>query len=55
MRPTRRLLAAGALLNAGVIGVWAISRFWGVPVAPNAWTPENVTLADALASIFEAL
>src|SRR5437667_340858 len=36
LRPTRRLLTAGVLLNAGIIGVWAVSRIWGVPVGPAA-------------------
>src|SRR5215207_8527328 len=54
LRPTRRLLTAGVVLNAGVIGVWAVSRIWGVPVGPDVWTPEAVSLADALSSGFEA-
>jgi hypothetical protein len=54
LRPTRRLLAAGVALNAGIIGVWAMSRIWGVPIGPDAWTPEPVSLADALSSGFEA-
>lgn len=54
LRPTRRLLVAGVLLNAGIIGVWAMSRIWGVPVGPDAWTPETITLADVLSTGFEA-
>jgi len=54
LRPTRRLLIAGVVLNAGIIGVWVMSRVWGVPVGPDAWTPESITLADALSSAFEA-
>src|SRR5437763_5558229 len=54
LRPTRRLLTAGVLLNAGIIGVWAVSRIWGVPVGPDPWTPEAVTLADSLSSGLEA-
>ena len=54
LRPTRRLLTAGVVLNAGIIGVWTMSRIWGVPVGPDAWTPESVTLADALSTGFEA-
>ena len=50
LRPKRRLLTAGVLLNAGIIGVWVMSRVWGVPVGPEAWTPESVALADALSS-----
>lgn len=53
MHPTRRLLSAGVVLNAGIIGVWAMSRIWGVPIGPDAWTPEPVSLADALSSGFE--
>ena len=54
LRPTRRLLTAGVVLNAGIVGVWAVSRIWGVPIGPDAWTPEAVSLADVLSSGFEA-
>jgi hypothetical protein len=53
LRPTRRLLIAGVLLNAGILGVWAVSRVWGVPIGPDAWTPETVALSDALSSACE--
>src|SRR2546430_1831620 len=48
LRPSRKLLTAGALFNAAIIGVWVMSRVWGVPIAPDAWTPESIALADAL-------
>jgi hypothetical protein len=54
LRPNRRLLVVGVVLNAGIIGVWAMSRIWGVPIGPEAWTPETVGLADVLSSAFEA-
>jgi hypothetical protein len=54
LRPSRRLLTAGIVLNAGIIGVWAMSRIWGVPIGPDAWTAEPVALADALSTGFEA-
>jgi hypothetical protein len=53
VRPTRWLLAAGALLNAGILGVWVVSRVWGVPIGPDAWTPESIGWADALSSVCE--
>jgi hypothetical protein len=53
LKPTRRLLIAGALGNAAIIGTWAVSRTWGVPVGPDAWTPEAVSFADVLATAFE--
>jgi hypothetical protein len=54
IRPTRRLLTLGVLGNAGIIGTWFVSRVWGVPVGPEEWTPEAVSLADVLATSFEA-
>ncbi len=54
LRPSRRLLIGGIVLSAGIIGVWAMSRIWGVPIGPDAWTPETVGLADGLSSAFEA-
>jgi hypothetical protein len=53
LKPTRNLLIAGVVLNAGILGTWAVSRVWGVPVGPDAWTPESVSLADAMSSSFE--
>ena len=53
VKPTRWLLAAGALLSAGILGVWAVSRVWGVPIGPDAWTPESIGWADALSSVCE--
>jgi hypothetical protein len=53
LRPTRRLLTAGVLLNTGILAVWVMSRVWGAPFGPNPWTPEDVGWADALSSGFE--
>jgi hypothetical protein len=53
VRPTKSLLTAGVLLNTGILGVWAISRVWGVPIGPDAWTPEDVGWSDALSSVCE--
>jgi len=54
VRPTRRLLALGAVVNAGIIAVWAMSRITGIPIGPEAWEPEPISLADALSTGFEA-
>jgi hypothetical protein len=53
VRPTKGLLTAGVLLNTGILGVWAISRVWGVPIGPDAWTPEDVGWSDVLSSVCE--
>src|ERR1700716_4205780 len=54
LRPPRRPPAAAGLLNPGIMGVWAVSLISGVPVGPDAWNPESITLADSLSSGFEA-
>jgi hypothetical protein len=53
VRPTRRLLAVGAIVNTGVIATWLVSRLWGVPVGPELWTREPVSFADGLATGLE--
>jgi hypothetical protein len=53
VRPTRSVLALGAVVNALVIGTWIMSRVWGVPVGPGAWDPEPIALADGLATGLE--
>ena len=53
VRPTRAVLALGAVVNALVIGTWIVSRVWGVPIGPGAWEPEPIALADALATGLE--
>jgi hypothetical protein len=48
----RRVLVAGALGNAALIAVWAISRTVGVP-GPQAWQPESVGVVDVLSKLDE--
>src|ERR1700716_3563134 len=45
-RPSRRVLMFGCAFNIGVIGLWVASRIVGVPIAPRAWVPEAVGVAD---------
>ncbi len=54
VRPSALLLRLGVAGNAAVIVTWFVSRVWGVPIGPDAWTPEPLSLADALATGFEA-
>jgi hypothetical protein len=55
LRPSRALLAVGALINAGAVGVWAVSRTWGVPVGPHSGVAEQASFVDILATAFEGL
>lgn len=48
-----RLLGGVAATNLGFVAIWAMSRTTGLPIGPEAWTPEAVGLADASCSILE--
>jgi hypothetical protein len=51
----RRVLVAGAIGNALLIAVWAISRTVGVPFGAEPWSPEAVGVADLLSKGDELL
>jgi hypothetical protein len=48
-------LVAGAIVNAGVVALWALSRTVGLPVGPDPGQSEAVGFADLTASAFEGL
>jgi hypothetical protein len=52
-RPTPALLAAGAIISAGTIAIWAMSRTVGIPIPPDAWRPEEIGFLDVAATIDE--
>jgi hypothetical protein len=54
-RPNRWLLVGTALINAMVIGAWALSRTRGVWIGPHASVPEAVGFPDVLATALEGL
>lgn len=49
----RRALIAGAVLNAVLVAVWAVSRTTGLPIGPDAWRPEAVGVADVISKLDE--
>lgn len=51
--PSSSLLRAGVLLNTGIVAAWAFSRTTGLPVGPDAWTPEPAAALDLVATIAE--
>jgi hypothetical protein len=55
VRPSRPLLAAGALVNAGTVLVWAYSRTAGLPVGPEPGKAESVAFADVVSTVLEVL
>jgi hypothetical protein len=48
-----RVLALGCILQTGIVALWAVSRTVGVPLAPTAWTPEEIGIADLTETIGE--
>lgn len=55
VRPSRLLLAAGAVLNAGIIGVYVVTRTVGDVVGPTPHDVEPVGFGDAFCTVCEAL
>ena len=51
--PGRAIMLAGAVVNLGVAAAWVVSRTAGMPIGPEAWTPEAVGFADVAATLFE--
>ena len=52
-RPSRFVHAAGAVGNAGIVGMWVVSRMTGLPLGPEAGRAEAVGTADVVATALE--
>lgn len=50
---SRRVLALGCVMQLGIVALWVVSRTVGVPLAPTAWTPEGIGVADLAETIGE--
>lgn len=50
---SRYVLWSGVLLSAGLVAVWTLSRTVGMPVGPEAWSPEPIGLLDVAATVDE--
>src|SRR5689334_15967912 len=49
VRPGRRVFAAAALVAAGCLALWLVSRTTGLPIGPEPWKPEAVGMPDVIA------
>lgn len=47
-QPSRAVLWLGSAFTIGVIALWVASRTVGVPIAPQAWLPEKIGVADLI-------
>lgn len=55
LRPWRPLLWIGVVVNALVVGVWALSRITGLPFGPESGEPITAGFGDAVVTGFEIL
>jgi hypothetical protein len=55
VHPSARIYALGALGTSLLVLVWVASRTVGVPVGPEAGSPEQVGVLDSVATGFEVL
>jgi hypothetical protein len=46
LQSSRLLLRATVVLNLVLIGLWAVSRIWGLPFGAHAWHAEDVSAVD---------
>jgi hypothetical protein len=53
-RTNRALLVGGALISLASAALWAASRTVGLPVGPEAFSPEAVAAPDLVATSLEA-
>jgi hypothetical protein len=53
LRAHRRIAAAAVVVNAATVLIWLASRTVGLPIGPQPWVPEQIGLADLLATTFE--
>jgi hypothetical protein len=51
--PRPSVAAAAIVVNLGAVLVWAMSRTVGMPIGPEAWTPEQIGFPDLLATSLE--
>jgi hypothetical protein len=52
-RPSRLVLLSGCAFTVSIVGLWVVSRTIGVPIAPRAWVPEEVGVADLVETVGE--
>ena len=55
MAPTPPLLLTGAIVNAGVVVVWVISRTVGLPIGPDRGIAESAAFLDVLSTVLEVV
>jgi hypothetical protein len=54
-RPMRRLAIFTVVVNLAVVAIWTWSRTTGLPIGPEAGTPEEIGAPDLLATVLEIL
>src|SRR5215471_5643686 len=55
VRPTRRILIAGAALQLLLVVIYVWSRTAGLPIGPEPWKPEDVSFLDVMSTLLEVV
>ena len=53
-RPSQLALRLACLANAAFVGVWVLSRIWGLPVGPESGHPHDASFVDVTCVLLEA-
>ncbi|MEU6408699.1 hypothetical protein [Microbispora sp. NPDC046933] len=55
LRPTQVVLLTGGFVNLALVVIWLVGRTAGLPLGPDAWTPDPGGAPEALAALLETV
>ncbi|MGI5160241.1 hypothetical protein [Microbispora sp. CA-102843] len=55
LRPTQVVLLTGGFANLALVVIWLVGRTAGLPLGPDAWTPDPGGAPEALAALLETV
>ncbi len=55
LRPTQAVVLTGGFVNLALVVIWLVGRTAGLPLGPDAWTPDPGGAPEALAALLETL
>ncbi|XVQ88182.1 hypothetical protein ACQP2K_12420 [Microbispora siamensis] len=55
LRPTQTVVLTGGFVNLALVVIWLVGRTAGLPLGPDAWTPDPGGAPEALAALLETL
>ncbi|MEU6429970.1 hypothetical protein ABZ860_29115 [Microbispora sp. NPDC046973] len=55
LRPTQAVLLTGGFADLALVVIWLVGRTAGLPLGPDAWTPDPGGAPEALAALLETV